>query len=289
MKKIILLSLLSLALFGYKIGFNESHTQNLTIDSTSSVKRSYYGHPDIKGFDFCYGYKDVMQKSEPTGYFIYDIDLYSSLISSNSDLFILRVNANFTPGHTGNINGNSYYDWNYMLLRGYIHSRPYQVIKDGKRSSSVHYVASWPKSSTTEATFTTTSSLSADFQRQFEIGQTTNIFKGTTTVSLNVKDPFTLHFGFSESVTETSPEPVLSHQLDNNEAQWNFKYAKSSDISYNLDTFYLFQVEHDNQGMPQDSFGFSVKIVLTCVAWEIYIWRQERDTVLDDQNDGYGI
>lgn len=176
-----------------------------------------------------------------------------------------------------------------MLWSGYIHSKPYQVMKDGKHSSSVHYVVSWPKSTRSTVTFTTTSAITSGFLKKFARGSKVNIFHGDTEVDLQVQDQYNLALSFSDGIAETSPNPRLFHQLDNNEAQWNFQYSKSSDVSYSLDTYYLFQVGHDSLGFAQGSFGFSVKIVLTCVAWEKYPWRQERNTVFDDPNDGYGI
>lgn len=289
MEKLTILLAACLSLFDFHLLANQNSSFSFSTDSAYSVKKSHYSHPDIKGFNYCYGYVDVQQKSEPTGYFTYNTDIYYAPFTASSDLFILRVQASFTPGHTVNINGNSYYDWNYMLWRGYIRSKPYQIVNGNKKSSTIHYVASWPKSTKKEVTVTTTKTISSNFQSTFKIGSSVNIFTGEVGVDLTVKSPFAISVSFSNTTEEKSEEPAVSHQLDNSEAQWNFQFAKSSDITYSLDTYYMYVVDHDSQGYQPNSFRYYVKINLTCVAWETYIWHQERDTTLEINNGEYGL
>lgn len=59
MKKGIFFSALCLFLLGPRVECDCENSTSCLITPDSTVKRSYYSHPDIKGFDFCYGYKDV--------------------------------------------------------------------------------------------------------------------------------------------------------------------------------------------------------------------------------------
>jgi hypothetical protein len=51
----------------------------------------------------------------------------------------------------------------------------------------------------------------------------------------------------------------------------------------------MFEAEKSNSGFQDFSFGYSVKINLTCVAWENYLWRQERNTTLEIDDGEFGL
>lgn len=287
----------SIILLGGIVSFYSSFATNsfdvsaLHESNQEAVKPfSHIYHPNIPGFSYSYGNVDQFFKSEPTGYFYFDNDVYYADFTTNSRLYILRIAADFTCGKMANVNGDKSYDWNYRTDSGYIHSKVGRVTNGNQTSSSLHYITSWPKSNvnseTSTATVTTSFGGKVTLGGEFSTGL--SLTDGVQ-VSRLINGGFEL--SFSKSTSVTYPNPTISHQRagsDNMEAQWNFKFAEPVETTYSLETFYLFEVKNDGNNYQDYSFEFEYEIKLTCSAWEGYIWHQLRDTSVT-VSDGYGL
>lgn len=123
-----------------------SHPQRKLLNNTISPL-SHNDHPDIKGFSYSYGNVDAWKViDDTTGYVYFHNDVYFMEISPVSKLFLIRVQADFTPSSQANKNGNKSYDSRFDLFSGYIHTNVYQKYDGNKRSSSIKIKKFWPKS-----------------------------------------------------------------------------------------------------------------------------------------------
>ncbi len=255
---------------------------------STSVKKTYADHPSIAGFQYNYGSVNKTLAKEPTGYFYYDVDVYYSNFTDVSRLYIIHVRSNFTPGKQANLNGDNYFDWNYDLWTGYIHLKAYQYTEGNKRSSSFRFIKSWPLSNSDSLTYSVTSGFSSSLTLSNEIKSGID-FAGNATVEKTSSSGFTL--AFSETTTIYGQEPEVSRQdaaYNQQESQWYYSFKKPCESSFQLDTYYMFELKNDGYGYQDYSFKYDVDIKMTDIAWRGYLWQQQRDTTTS-LNDSYGL
>lgn len=191
--------------------------------------------------------------------------LYKHSFTEESDLYLLSVKAMFCPGHDERANENkqpngSGYNDSY-LVGGYIHLAAYQWINK-EYGGEITYKAISPLSSTFGKTVT--SSYGRDVSNSFSNENGVQVSDtGTLSVKTGEKREGTLTFKESESVSITSPEPVVSASVNTNydtkqkEAQWRFEFSKESSASgytYWLKVNLLFEMSNHYSTRNRDTF-----------------------------------
>lgn len=254
---------------------------NVNINSTDNVqskietKKSYNSHEEINGFQWTTGFVNKSVNKDPVGYFYYDVDVYSTDFTNCSKLFLLHTKGEFTSGYIAKQNdpNSNYYDSNYDLWSGYIHSSFIRHTSDGMTSSSFVPKTSWPQSS--NFTSTISSSFSTSLSIGSQLGAEADICGG---LIISRVSSSSITFSFDKSVAVSGPEPFISSQtsLTNiNAQQWNYQYNAVGKATYVLDTYQLFEVKNDGVNCSQYSFDYQVSVKMTNIAWKGYWWEQK--------------
>lgn len=236
-------------------------------------------HPYVKGFTYAGGsYGKELAKSS-YGYFYSDTDYYYTPFTDVSRLYLVRVRTNFTPGSVASSNGESGFDNHYDLWSGYIHIQPFARTEGSfKKSSSYHYIKSWPLSNSDSLSCTVTSSFGVNYTIGSDIEAGTGLPSGAT---ITAKTGVSVTFGFSTSTSVYGPEPSISHQdspSNHDRAQWNYQFSSPRTSSYAMDCYFLMEVKNDAIAYQNYSFGYQVDVKMTNTAWEKFAWRQHKDT-----------
>lgn len=120
---------------------------NVNINSTDNVqskietKKSYNSHEEINGFQWTTGFVNKSVNKDPVGCFYYDVDVYSTDFTNCSKLFLLHTKGEFTSGYIAkqNSSNDNYFDSNYDLWSGYIHSSLIRHTSDGVNCSKYSF------------------------------------------------------------------------------------------------------------------------------------------------------
>lgn len=248
-------------------------------EGRARVLESNADHLNIQGFTYAGGSQAKRKTVSSYGYFYSDTDYYYSQFTDVSRLYLIRVRTNFTPGSVASKNNESGFDNHYDLWSGDIHIQPFSRTENNfKKSSSYHYIKSWPFSNSDSLSCTVTSSFSTNysFSNGVEVGA--QLPGGASIIAKTGKE---LTFGFSTSTSIYGPEPSISNQdspSNPNMAQWNYQFSKPLTSSYAMDCYYLMEVKNDAIAYEHYSFGYQVDIKMTNTAWEIFAWKQHKDT-----------
>ena len=216
------------------------------------------------------------------GYVYYYTDFYMSSFSDESSLILIHTNASFTPGYTARQNntkredGSDYAD--VRLKRGYIHMTANQYVNGNDYGGDITLKQFWPKSSsvttTIETTYGQSININGDFDKGVSIGG--NGFEAKIDAGLGLG----LEFSYIKTISSTSEDPIVSSQQsssDHNCVQYNFEvlYRETAGkITYNFDTYYLYEVSHESEGVFFESIDFTIEIGLVC-EYQVLWWFQE--------------
>lgn len=262
---------------------------NTIMNSVKEQARSHYSHPNIPGFEYSYGNTQPNLVKASVGYFYYDNDVYFSPFTENSRLYIIHIGCNFTPGKLATTNKEEGFDVHYGLWNGFIHIKAYPYQNGSKKSSSYHYLSSWPESRSNSMTATIISSFGTKIDFSSSIKAGADLTGGAEISQVNQRG-FSLDF--SKSISITNSEPMISHQLsdqDYRQSQWNYQFTKGLyNSSYAMDCYYMFELKNDGQGYRSYSFKYDVERERNNVAWEGFLWQQTHD-VSKTVNDSYGL
>lgn len=246
-------------------------------DIKPSVFHSKANHPSITGFQYVDG-TDRQLVTDSVGYFYYELEYYYTQFTDVSRLYLLHVNASFTPGSLASKNDEKNYDKHYDLLEGSIDVTPYQKTENSfKKSSTFVHCVSWPYSKSNPMT--------CNVQSQFnnhslllseEIKAGTSFPEGAKVIS-KTYNGFKLEF---TDVANLHDKPSITHERDliyKEKQSWNYSFGDAYSSSYFMDCFYLREVKNDAVVYQNYSFGFQVDIKMTNTAWEKFAWRKHHD------------
>lgn len=249
-------------------------SSNDTINVGESTKRTHVVHPSIDGFTYCYGYEQkVLACKNQYGYIYYDMDLYYTPFTSVSNLYLIHVKGEFTSGYVANKTGQSGFNSMYDLDGGMISIKVKQVVTNMHRSSSLTTLIGAPNSSNINTTVISQYGSSLTLGSQFQAGVS------LSNISLQKISSIGLNISQSTSISSVSQDPIISHQTDSediNKDSWLFTYASYGRITYQLDTYYLFEAKGDGANFQDYSFSFEVGLKLDAVAWHGYLWENHK-------------
>ncbi len=213
---------------------------------------------DYEGFLYLGGFPEkALVIDYSYGYVYYDFHVFKTPFTSNSDLYLVSVQSEFTPGWVAYRNGDHSYGKNYVLRDGYVHLTASKY----EESSSVYggniYLKTfWPQSTTFTTTLTSSISLGLTIDKTLQGGLTLD-----GGASITAGSSTGLSFSYNRSVGVTYTDPYLSAQSSPNnvkEAQWY--YSVTSDVAekatYFLETYYLFEMDNTNANAGDNAFDF---------------------------------
>ncbi len=213
------------------------------------------------------------------GYVYYYNEIYRSTFTSESDLYLVHVVTEFTPGHVARLNGGtSYKDCN--LSNAYVHLTLEQYSEDGKKGGEIAPKDFWPKSSSFTTTISSSFGESIDMVFSSEGG--IEIGNGAS-LSAKTGNDFSVSLQFDESISTVVEDPVLSSQFsfDNkNEVQWSLSSQNKSisgSVTYTLDSYYLFEMSKDVINANRDSFMLTYEVMYQGT-YKLLWWWQDGST-----------
>ncbi len=254
----------------------------------SKVKRSYSEHPSIPGFEYAYGLSERVLSSSASGYFYYDMDLYYTQFTSVSRLYIIHNTVDFTSGYIAIQNDETGYNDDFDLWSGYLHVAPgYKHWAEGwKNSSTIIYKESWPRSS--DFTKVVTSYFSTDYIFRTSIEAGISLSEG---LYISATTSSSIVLSFDKDVAVSSPEPTISYQLSPSnpkEGQWFYQYDVPGRATYELDTYYLFEVKDDGLGFQAYSFPFTVDVKMKNIAYQ-GLPNEQMQSNIETFSHSYGL
>lgn len=218
------------------------------------------------------------------GYVYYNMDVYKLPYTSKSNLYLIHVITDWTPGYIAYKNTNTKYDESRSLSKGYVHLTLERYSDEDKSAygSKITPKAMWPLSSNVETTITSSYGLSLMSNNGLEKGL--NLGEGGS-ISLNKtsSNSTALTFSYNKSQSSTADDPWLSSQTNSEnvlEAQWYFEIQNkeiAGRITYTLETYYLFEMDNYSYiNANKDAFilNYSVEFIS---AYQFLWWW----------NDGY--
>lgn len=191
------------------------------------------------------------------GYVYITGDVSRALYTENSRLYLIHVDASFTPGYAAVQNGMSGYGGNNYLHSGFIHL----TVIDTEESDHAYATskAMWPKSDDFTTTFTSTYGFESNVANIIEAGISLGN-GGVLSAGIGMQNETSMKLAFTQSVSTVSDDPFLSAQYSGNSdlsATWNFEVINDELVgkaTYNLEVFYLIEVSPKN--------GYADKVVI---------------------------
>lgn len=206
-----------------------------------------------------------------SGYIAVDVcyKMYEQL--TNSSLYILNTSSNFVPGSVVVANGDESYD-NVKNSKGYVHvtiSRAYDANESYaypyRYGNIPYYKDYWP--TTSPSSVTITSSISGG-----------GILGYSTNEGLSIGGNIAI--SYSKAITTDEPrvsaqtyDKVLSYTDSHNsnpnqkenvvECQWNYKFSKDKDVSYNQESNYMFELAKDGRDLFSGDFRVMLDFEMT--------------------------
>ncbi len=238
--------------------FNSNNYQNLTLNNR--VKNIN----NTKNFDKEYSLVDKEVHQNESGYFYYSCNVYSfDFTTSNyvsSKIFMICTDVNFTPGSIARQNGDSSFDSGYGLNSGFVYVgfKSYEREELQARTSSFVLKEATPENSTFNRTITT--SYGGNYNYSSSVGGEINLDNG---VAIKNAKSSGVNLSFDRSIAISSPEPTISKQLANdnaNEIQWSYQFSNKHNNSFSLRTISFLEVLNNGYGYSPYSFGFNISI-----------------------------
>ncbi len=234
------------------------------------------------GFTFMGGFPEKVKILDFSyGYIYYDIQIYRTQFTSNSDLYLVGMQTEFTPGWVAYRNGNTNYGMNYILNNGYVHLEAIKYEESPtKKGGNVFLKAYWPTSTTFTTTVTSSTGLTLNMNQSVEAG--VDLDGG---VSLKATQTKGLSISFNRSVGVTYTDPYLSAQsspTNPKQAQWNYKVTSNTakKVTYYLQTYYLFEMDNTNVNAGDDAFSFYYKVFMENSALLGIRWNHSADVTI---------
>lgn len=234
------------------ISYSGNESSNETVQastnalSTTNISTMSTLESGFDGFSYLGGFPEKALVINYTyGYVYYNLSVYKASYTNHSNLYLVFVQTEFTPGYVAYANGDTWYGPNYKLFDGYVHlAASKYVVSSSAHGSNLLLKEFWPQSSTFITTITSSYGGTATYNSSIQAGVTLDggaTITGTSGTSLS--------FSFNRSIGVTTTDPYLSSQSDPDnveEAQWN--YTATSDAAkqttYYLKTFYLFEMDN---------------------------------------------
>lgn len=198
--------------------------------------------------------------------YVYDkIDIYKHPYTESSDLYLLKVVSQFTPGIVAFQNNTKMSDGKPFkqdyLAKGFVHISAYQYQRT-EYGGDIAYKAVAPLSSLTTTTFSSSYGTTSTNSFSTNVGVSMDEM-GNLKVSSSASSSTSLSLSYSSSVSSVSADPILSTQYAYNsntkkrEAQWSFMVG-NPDIAgaktYWLTSYLLFEMSNTVSYWNRDVF-----------------------------------
>lgn len=238
-------------------------SESLNVDLSTDLIR-HEEHPNAEGMIHQWSYNRYKAGDHDSGYFYYDMHLYSTQFTDISKLYLINVKVDFTSGWIATQNNQKGYNKSYDLDRGFVHVGAINRFYDkGDYASSVILHASWPSSS--KSTSSITSGFSTSYSGNWTNGAKLSWPNGVE-VSTQKNYGFSIEIDYSKTIL--TDEPYVSTQTspsNNAMQQWNYQYKGVGKATYVLDTYYLVEVKNDSVGFNQYGFVFDINLNMSNV------------------------
>lgn len=235
--------------------------------SNSGIQTAYYRDEinnetqtsEINGLTYIGGFSKANKiLDNVSGYAYYDVHVYKTPFTYNTNLFIVNVTAEFTPGYQALLNGHNNYQ-NYKLVNGYLHCRA--EYSNLVNTHKPNFKTALPDNTSFTTTFTTSSSFSYNFNKELKAGISLN-----DGISLTGGVGSGLTVTYNNSISTTYSDPMVSKQYspDNpNEIEWNYTCSNvnvAGSTTYKLNTYYIFEMEKCILDLKSNAFIFYIDI-----------------------------
>ncbi len=235
--------------------------------SNSGIQTAYYRDEinnetqtsEINGLTYIGGFSKANKILDNfSGYAYYDVNVYKTPFTYNTNLFIVNVTAEFTPGYQALLNGHNNYQ-DYKLVNGYLHCRA--EYSNLVNTHKPNFKTALPDNTSFTTTFTTSSSSSYNFNSELKAGIDLN-----GEISLTGVLGSGLTISYNRSIATSYSDPIVSKQYspDNvNEIEWSYTCSNSDIVgttTYKLDTYYIFEMEKCILDIKSNAFIFYVDI-----------------------------
>lgn len=187
--------------------------------------------------------------------------MYKTPFTYKSNLFIVNVAAEYTPGYQALLNGHNNY-LPYQLYNGYLHCR-------SERSGIVNtydpkFITALPDTSSFTTTFTSSSSSAYTFNSELKCG--IDLEDG---ISLSGAAGKGLTVSYNREISTTYSDPYISKQYspsNSREIEWNFTCSNldvAGSVTYKLNTYYIFEMDKTTEDIKSNAFIFYIDIGIT--------------------------
>lgn len=242
----------------------EVEEQNNNIEPLSA---HYY--PNIDGFTHFYAYDTPSEKDcAPYGYFSNDVDIYKTKFTRDSDLILVRVETQVTPGHVHYRYSKEYSDYYIKNFRTIIDMPQVKDKSNGNTTSKLIKLASWPASNETlNYSISSTTGLSLSVGSSFKTG--VSIDGRKLKVSTEGGTNQSLDFSYTSSTSMSGSDPAIStgncsQSIAYNGYYWEADYYTHGRVTYTIDSWALYElIETDTIGFNPFSFYFSTSTDVT--------------------------
>lgn len=196
-----------------------------------------------------------------SGYVYYDVQVYKTPFTYKSNLFIVNVTAEYTPGYQALLNGHNNY-LPYQLYNGYLHCR-------SERSGIVNtydpkFITALPDTSSFTTTFTSSSSTAYSFNSELKCG--IDLVNG---ISLSGSAGKGLTVSYNHEISTTYSDPYISKQYspsNSREIEWNYTCSSTGVArlaTYKLNAYYIFEMDKTTIDIKSNAFIFYIDIGMT--------------------------
>lgn len=196
-----------------------------------------------------------------SGYVYYDVQVYKTPFTYKSNLFIVNVTAEYTPGYQALLNGHNNY-LSYQLYNGYLHCR-------SEHSGIVNtydpkFITALPDTSSFTTTFTSSSSTAYSFNSELKCG--IDLVNG---ISLSGSAGKGLTVSYNHEISTTYSDPYISKQYspsNSREIEWNYTCSSTGVArlaTYKLNAYYIFEMDKTTIDIKSNAFIFYIDIGMT--------------------------
>ena len=250
-----------------------NYDERISIRENSSLARVY---STLDGFNYIGGSSELQKVIDKRlGYVYYGVDIYKTSFTSASDLYLVKLYTNFTPGYNAKLVEGSYY-YEYFLSEGYANIGAYQYYKDSSHhGGEIKLKAYWPEGE--NITTKISSSYSTTYSINSEISAGVNISSGAT-LSASIGGGLALNY--DKEIEITYNEPLFRVGVNSNhpdKRNWTYEFTDNIDVHqsigklpYTLNIYYLFEMSRTNIGCSASAFMLDVGLYMKNVKYGLF-------------------
>jgi len=247
--------------------YNESisyctHSSSVADNQILMLKSS----DDMGAFSYIGGYPSKAKILDSIdGYAYYNLEIFKVNYSDKSNMFLIHVETEFTPGVNAVLNGETQYNGSMYLGEGYVHITPQKYyVSSSKHGADLVSKSFWPKSSNFSTTVTSSFGGSFSVSRAIASGGTLSLNEGVSLSQSNSTNA-KLTLNYSKSLSTLMDDPFISTQTASNNydtAEWSYQvvnFGVAGAATYTLNTYCMFEL-NDSSYLGTNCDAFNLKL-----------------------------